>query len=208
MLKEIIDIICIVYTVFSLVGFWAYKSQFIHVERWEDSLKLMFRTCFQWLAEFAYEKTTGKPVPRKIENSSLMLSNEELSELIRRLKSDLYELPTRGELPFTKNGIACYEISAKGLIPRLKDAGNEEIADIAYRIIEDYYMESRAIIPYICIRVATPKRLIFEIPLSEDGIAFLNQQSNVIPDQSKTVEIPDTPEEEINLFPDMEKREP
>ena len=86
------------------------------------------------------------------------------------------------------------EIGAVGLTTAYKNLTTADLKEIAIRTIQNFYFETRGIVPPVYIKVATEKRLYFAIPLCAEGEAFLKKQEQYQGESSFA------PEEPLDLF--------
>lgn len=207
---SVLNITCLLWTVISLSGFILYKYR-TGITSWEEGIKKAITFGLDWICEEA----TGQASSDKLINPSLLLTNNEALELTQRFDGHPYDTPVLVNYTPNLNGISWYEIQAINLISKYASLDNSGIAKIAEHIIQTYFMQSRNTQIAIYIRVATPKRLYFAIPLSVQGNSFLAKASTDIQQNLSTLNScnhipanPDVPnscgslEEEINIFED------
>lgn len=216
-LKEAIrftlEIIVCFWSFTTLIGFFLYSLDVKNAKTIEDGIAVFvtalykgIRTSFltvckigkclkQAFPDFLYY-LSGTENPKKIINYALILANEEVLELVRRLDRHPYDTPTLVSYIPNRNNLSWYEISAVGLVSAYNNLTNKEIATIAYNVIQNYIMETRNIQACIHIQVATSKRLCFSIALSEESREFLLKQPPADMAQSP-IENPMYMEEEI-----------
>lgn len=66
-----------------------------------------------------------------------------------------------------------------GLIPLYQGLTRSDICGMAENIIQNFYLETRGRSVKIFIKVASPTRLYFAIPLSEEAEEYLEKQEEV-----------------------------
>ena len=172
---------CLTWTVISILGYLIYKFGFLGVQSWEEGVHKLVTSGFTLL----YEEMTGQLLPEEIVNTALILNNDEVLELVKRLSDHPYETPSLEYYCPNSNGISWYDIRAVDLAPRYQNLSNEEIAKIAFYIIQNYIMEGRGLQAFIDIKIATPTRLYLAIALSEKGRKFLEQQNTAKHEEKK-----------------------
>ena len=173
------DIILFILDTIVVVGFWiysisflVYKSGKLETKTWEETIVVMLSKIFN----FCYSEITGKPVSSEIVNVSLILSDEEILELVERLRENPYLAPALGEYIPNVNGILWCDIRAVKLTKKYEALTLEELCLLLYHEIQSFYMEKRRTSARLYIKIATPQRLYFAIALSEAGYQFLEKQ--------------------------------
>lgn len=143
----------------------------VHIIRW----------VYPKLTRFIYWVTETE-VPEKTVNPSLILSNPEALELADRFCNHPFETPTLSDNKVSDNGIFYCEIEALGLAEKYKSQSfdNIQIAKMAQHTIQNYYMETRFIRVMAHIDMASPTRLCFSVPLSEDGRRRLENRGQAL----------------------------
>ncbi len=91
-----------------------------------------------------------------------------------------FYMETRGYIP-NYQGILWLDIKAVELALRYQSFIREDICNMADYIIQNFYMETRGIRVKVFIKVASPKRLYFAIPLSVEGEKYLEKQAQEQP---------------------------
>ena len=210
-LSIIISIVSILWLVISLIGYVLYKTR-EEINSWECGVKWILTAGFNWL----YEEATGQHEERNLLNTSLMLSNDEVLQLVKNFDKHPYETPTLSSYNPNSYGIAWYDIYTLGLSPVYAGLTNDQIKQMAKYVIQNYFMNTRNIQVSIYIQIASPIRLYFAIPLSENGQLFLEKQrrsisssigldsyrnSNPFASLDSSIDS-DSLEEEINIFED------
>ena len=84
-----------------------------------------------------------------------------------------------------------------GLVQLYQGLTRSDICEMAENIIQNFYMETRGIGVKIFIKVASPTRLYFAIPLSVEGEKYLEKQAQEQPQDSYEDVTFDLFEEEI-----------
>lgn len=139
-------------------------------------LPKIFRPLFRFLYEAIYEGWTGHSLPEKLERTERILSNAEVLELVQKFKNSPYIVPSQGDYIPNYQGILWLDIKAVGLAPRYQSFVREDICNMAENTIQNFYMETRGIRVKVFIKVASPTRLYFAIPLSVEGEKYLEKQ--------------------------------
>lgn len=139
-------------------------------------LPKIFRTLFRFLYEAVYEGWTGHDLPEKLIHAERILSNAEVLELVQKFKNNPYIVPSLGGYIPNYQGILWLDIKAVELALRYQSFIREDICNMADYIIQNFYMETRGIRVKVFIKVASPKRLYFAIPLSVEGEKYLEKQ--------------------------------
>lgn len=180
----------------SLMGFVIYKT--LHLDTWEHGLIKAFSAT----VNFIYEGCTGKSSQEADINTALICYDKEALEIVSKLNRHPYETPSLESYIPNWNACSWYDIGAVGLAPLYKDLENRQIAEMADKIIKNYFMETREVQVNIYIKVASPTRLHFCIPLSEEGIRFMESQSRGIPSSRTAENTSEFLEEEFDIFSD------
>lgn len=139
-------------------------------------LPKIFRPLFRFLYEAVYEGWTGHDLPEKLIHAERILSNAEVLELVQKFKNNPYIVPSLGDYIPNYQGILWLDIKAVELALRYQSFIREDICNMADYIIQNFYMETRGIRVKVFIKVASPKRLYFAIPLSMEGEKYLEKQ--------------------------------
>lgn len=139
-------------------------------------LPKIFRPLFRFLYEAVYEGWTGHDLPEKLIHAERILSNAEVLELVQKFKNNPYIVPSLGDYIANYQGILWLDIKAVELALRYQSFIREDICNMADYIIQNFYMETRGIRVKVFIKVASPKRLYFAIPLSVEGEKYLEKQ--------------------------------
>lgn len=162
-------------------------------------LPKIFRPLFRFLCEAVYEVWTGHDLPEKLAHTERILSNAEVLELVQKFKNSPYIVPSLFKYIPNSLGVLWLDIKAVGLVPLYQGLTRSDICEMAENIIQNFYMETRGTCVNIFIKVASPTRLYFAIPLSVEGEKYLEKQVEEppqIPDNYEDVTI-DLFEEEI-----------
>lgn len=165
---SILNISCLLWTIVSLTGYILYKYR-TGVASWEDGIKRVVTLGLDWI----HEEATGQAASAKIINPSLLLTNNEALQLTQSFDRHPYDTPVLVSYVPNVNGISWYDIQAVGLIQKYASLTHAGIRQIAEHIIQTYYMNTRNTQIILYIRIATPTRLYFAVPLSAQGNAFL-----------------------------------
>ncbi|CDC07484.1 putative uncharacterized protein [Lachnospiraceae bacterium CAG:364] len=148
-------------------------------EEWKGIFRFLFkifRPLFHFLYEAIYEGWTGQPLPEKLEHTERILSKAEVLELVQKFKNSPYIVPSLFNYIPNSLGVLWLDIKAVGLESRFQSLGRNGICDMAENIIQNFYMETRGTCVNIFIKVASPTRLYFAIPLSVEGEKYLEKQ--------------------------------
>lgn len=180
---QLIDtiLIIILYSIcgFMIGGYVIYRLYPESTERWEDGVSFMVHLVFDPLisfAKFIYKKVVEKLLTDQTVDMTYMLADQETLDLVDTLKDHPYDIPALASYIPNANGISWIDIKAVGLAGRYKDITYEQIITICQNVIETYFMKTRGCQAAVYIRVASPKRLYFAVPLSEAGKRFLDRQ--------------------------------
>lgn len=144
-------------------------------------LPKIFRPLFRFLYEAIYEGWTGHDLPEKLAHTEYILSNAEVLELLQKFKNSPYIVPSVANYTQNSLGILWLDIKAVGLVPLYQGLTRSDICEMAENIIQNFYMETRGIGVKIFIKVASPTRLYFAIPLSVEGEKYLEKQAQEQP---------------------------
>lgn len=161
-----------------------------------------FRSLKKWLvnfARFARQELTGKVPDDEVINTSLVLTNEEVKQLLSLLESKFYVLPVLIQYDPNIDGILWLDISAVGVHPEYDELSLEERKKIMVHIIQGFYFEKRGFYVLLFLKVVTSTRLYLAIPLSKKGQRFLENQevqSIILPDETEK-KAPDSLTEEV-----------
>ena len=190
------------WTCICILGYIFYKLQ--HLNSWTDGLTDVFNTIKEIMSiigkgfvsciQFCYTELTGKLPDDQIINPAFILTQKEAVDLANRFHGKPYDLPFSEDIKQYCNGILWLEIVAVGLTTAYKNLTTADLKEIAIRTIQNFYFETRGIVPPVYIKVATEKRLYFAIPLCAEGEAFLKKQEQYQGESSFA------PEEPLDLF--------
>lgn len=164
---------------FMIGGYVIYRLYPESTERWEDGVSFMVHLVFDpliSLAKFIYKKVVEKLLTDQTADMTYMLTDREALDLVDTLKDQPYDVPALASYIPNANGISWIDVKAVGLVGRYKDVTYEQIATICRNVIENYFMKTRGCQVAVYIRVASPTRLYFAVPLSEAGKRFLDRQ--------------------------------
>lgn len=146
-----------------------------------------------------YEELVKKPALIASFNPALILTNEEAITMVQRLNRHPYDTPVLVTYISNQAGISWYDISSCGLISIYKDISRSDLIKLCTHVICQYFLETRNIMPLVYVKVASPNRLYFAIPLSNEGKAFLDKQQQDV-SAYRTNDNSEILEEEIILF--------
>ena len=197
LLLFIFDIIIYIGFFVCVSGFILYKGQVIKADSWEDSIRIMITS----VCKFFYEGITGVDIQNSIANTSLILVDREILDLVKSFENHPYDTPTLALYVPNQNGVLWVDIHAIKLTSTYKDLSFTELSNMAFHIVQNYYMETRGINVNVYIKIATPTRLYFAIPLSVEGNRFLEKQHKCR-DFEQLPSFDEVLEEEIDLFGD------
>lgn len=169
----IINFICISWTIITLVGYALYKNR-DEINSWEEGIKRIMTWGFNWF----YEEATGQDIKKNIPFFT-PLTNTEVLQLVNNFAGHPYDTPVLYSYVPNLHGISWYDIRALGLTQTYMSLSNNNIAQMAEFIIQTYFMRTRNTQITVYIRVASPIRLYFAIPLSQNGDTFLQKQSQL-----------------------------
>ncbi len=164
---------------FMIGGYVIYRLYPESTDRWEDGVSFMVHLVFDpliSLAKFIYKKAAGKLLTDQTVDMTYMLTDQEALDLVDSFKDHPYATPALASYGPNVNGISWIDIKAVGLAGRYKEITYEQIVTICRNVIETYFMKTRGCQAAVYIRVASPKRLYFAVPLSEAGKHFLDRQ--------------------------------
>lgn len=161
------------FTVYLIKG-----SIFIFRSTWK-ALKIVL----PFLGRSVYEEISGTPYPDTVINTSLIFSNEEMLGLVKSLDGHPYDTPSLENYIPEYRGAMWIDISAVGLVSKYKGLTNRQIQEMAERVIQNFFMETRSTKKKVEIRflVVTSTRLYFAVPLSVDGKRYLDKQTEALP---------------------------
>lgn len=139
----------------------------------------IFRPICGFLGDAFYNEWTGHDLPKKLINAELILLKEEVPKLVERFKNSPYIVPSLSRYVSNSLGVLWLDIKAMGLIPLYQGLTRSDICGMAENIIQNFYLETRGRSVKIFIKVASPTRLYFAIPLSEEAEEYLEKQEEV-----------------------------
>lgn len=184
----------------TLIGYVLYKCEIANVKTWEEGIK---KTLTFGLI-FIYEQATGKVIPEKIIDSVLILTDDEILELVDTFDGHPYQVPTLTQYSHNNNGIAYYNIVSVGLAPSYEQMDDDQIDKMCWNKIHNFYLKKRKRDVHIYILIANSKRLYFAVPLSEEAHKHLEKQLADTTAKPET-EADEPLEETIDIFEDSEK---
>lgn len=197
-MKDTLMLVSLIWMMFCIITYFAHKLYPKDYPTWTSAMK----GTIQGIATLIYEELSGKQPASQIENRALLLSDTELDELRRFFEDSPYITPVL-YLCRIENSVCFYEFRAMGIIAKYKELDNKDIAKMCYYKIQTFFREKRGFSAhiYIDMQIATPDRLCFAIPLSEDGANYLEKQKKLPTAESKQ-SVPSQLEEEIDLSQD------
>ncbi len=164
---------------FMIGGYLLYKLYPDETASWENGVKDLIYIAFDGIKaiiRFVYREIEGKDLPEYLINPALILTDQEVLDLVDTLRDHPFDTPALVSYTPNINGVSWIDINAIGLTERYKDISNEQTEKICRNIIGNYFMRTRGCQVKFYIRVVTPTRLYFAVPLSEDGKHFLDKQ--------------------------------
>lgn len=171
-----LETLAMIFGVLIAGGFIAYKMKF--ADSWEGGVKLLLKTYWDWIkkiGKFLYEEFSGKAAQEEEINEKIYLTNQEMMNFVDEFDGRPYNTPILAGLEI-RNGIWWADISAASLSPTYRDTSMDTIKDLCQKVIQRFFMKVRETSVKVYIRVVTPTRLYFAIPLSEKGRKFLEDQ--------------------------------
>ena len=171
-----LETLAMIFGVLIAVGFVAYKMKF--ADSWEGGVKLILKTFwygFKKIGKFLYEEFSGKAAQEEEINEKIYLTNQEMMNFVDEFDGRPYNTPILAGSEI-RNGIWWADISAASLSPTYRDTSMDTIKDLCQKVIQRFFMKVRETSVKVYIRVVTPTRLYFAIPLSEKGRKFLEDQ--------------------------------
>ena len=195
---NIIDVLAYIWTFISVTGFAIYKLD-DNIETWEDGIKELLTHAVKSLFSSDEQQDDKRQI-----NQTVYLSNEEVLDLVKQFDNHPFDTPSLADFFIAPDGVMQIFISSLGLIPKYVDMTNEDIREMAYKIIQNYYMDTRQCQIPVYIGVATPKRLQIGIPLSQYAQAKVQKQQQNTLAPTITPQTIDTLEEVIE-FEDSEE---
>lgn len=197
---------CVLIVFFGFAGFLIHKTGV--VDSWGAGVKYFFAGIYRiikavctFLYNTFYEEITGQPLPQNVVDKSLYLTNQESLDLVEALSGHPYDSPVLHQWS-EEFGIIWIDILAVGLAPAYKDCSRDVLLQICTHVILTFFMRHREMQISLYIKVCTPTRLYFAIPVSQAGRDFLEKQKanqqKECPDQNRN----DILEEVIELSPE------
>ena len=159
----------------TLTGFLVYKGQLISCTSWEDAIKQSVKGVGVIIKLIWYE-ITGYVPDDKIINSSLILGDDEVLDIVKRLEKNPYISPHLINYVSNDNCILRLRVGAMRLFHVYKGLSNDEISKMCWITLKNYYLETRKTVPLIWVTMATQTNVEFAIALSEEGAKHLRQQ--------------------------------
>lgn len=139
----------------------------------------IFRPVCSFLGRAFYNEWTGHDLPKKLIRTELILLNEEVLELVRKFKDSPYIVPSLSCYDPNNLDILWLDIKAVGLVSRYQQFTRSNICEMAENIVQNFYLETRGSCVRVFIKIASPTRLYFAIPLSEEAEEYLEKQEKV-----------------------------
>ncbi len=149
--------------------------------------KVLWKLIFLIIRIF-YEEATGRPWPGKEVNEQIILTTEEVNQLMDRFGKHLYMFPVSKQYVPNSNGALWIQLTAIDYIESLRDLSVEQQKAIAVAIIKKFYLKARGFTPSVYILAISPQRLDFAIPLSEEGRKYLEKMIQTIREKEKSQE--------------------
>ena len=149
----------------------------------------------------------GHPNPETIINQSLCLTSDELNDLKHLFGEKIFELPVLEDYS-QNNGCLFISFSAVNVKAKYLDVEYGQFVRLIEHTVQSFYLDIRKQKPLIRVQIATPKYFNFAIPLSGQGLKYLDKQDEL---QNTFTDFPDPEieplEEEFQLFDDNEDEE-
>ena len=185
-LIRLYEIFCVIYIFTTFAGLVIYKFEVLPADSWEDAIRKMFPAFFKWcvktippafagVCKWFYEEATGKGSDADMQNEVLILSNQEVLSITKKLDGHPYDTPSLNTYKM-HHSIMWIEISAVRAVATYADLDSRTLGRIAKGIIQSYYMETRETQVPLYILKASPEILQFAVPLSENGQKYLHEQ--------------------------------
>lgn len=193
-----IGIASIPFLLAAILGYVVYRFHLSDAKSWEDAAKAILDGMKSGIYSL-YRFFTNYVPPEELINTALSLTDEEVLELIKRFDKHPYDTPTLNTYDPNVNGISWYDLRACGLSSEYKFLSLEDIRKITLYTIQNFFMETRGLKPDVYIKVASPTRLYFAIPLCRKSRDFLENQSRELHQMPEVPSVPDIIEEEIIL---------
>ncbi len=119
---------------------------------------------------------TGEVPDDEVVNTAIILTDEEIKQLLSLLELKLYVLPVLIQYAPNINGILWLDISAVDTYPEYDGLSLEERQKIIIHLLQKFYFERRGFYVLLFLKVVTSTRLYLAIPLSKRGQRFLENQ--------------------------------
>lgn len=148
----------------------------------------------------------GHPNPATIINQSLWLTNDELNELKHLFGEKIFEIPIL-EGYSQAEGCQFISFSAVNVKEKYLDLEYEQLVRLIEHTVQSFYLDIRQQKPFVKVPIASPKYFQFVIPLSGQGLEYLDAQEklrNTLTDSSNTEVEP--LEEVFQIFDDEDER--
>lgn len=127
------------------------------------------------LYRFCAQEFSGKLPENQIIDPSCYLTKEELQQLRDTLEK-LYRFPSLMDYSVSPAGVTWLDFRAHDVHPAYVNLSVIEYRKIASHILNNFFQDIRLNCPPIYIKVSTPNRLYFAIPLSKAGKEYLDQE--------------------------------
>ena len=128
-----------------------------------------------FIGEIFLEELSGSPLPDKVIDESLLLTNQEALHLVDVLEGSPYDTIKLTDY-HVNNGIATFHFDAVGLAPKYKDCRCDQVTQIVSYKVLHYYMKTRNTQPFVYIQSISKVHVRFSIPLSVSAKKFLEEQ--------------------------------
>lgn len=211
-------IVLAIVSAFASIGIMASGGYFFYKRKNLTSLDQGIAHFLRWLADVAPKivsglfwwvmEENGHTKPEKIINQCLYLANEEINDLKNLLGKQVFEIPVL-ENYSVMNDCLFFSFTAVGLKEKYRDIEREQFNKLIEHAVQSYYLDTRQQKVIVKVFVATPTRVQFAIPLSGQGLKYLDSQAQVqtaLTDTTSSDEV--EPLEEIFQVFDDEDEEP
>lgn len=211
-------ILLIIVSAFASIGIMASGGYIFYKKRNLASLDQGIAHFLHWIIDVAQKivsglfwwvmEETGHTNPEKIVNQSLGLTNDELNDMKHLLGKQVFEIPVL-ENYSAMNDCLFFSFTAVGLKEKYRDIEREQFNKLIEHAVQSYYLDTRQQKVIVKVFVATPTRVQFAIPLSGQGLKYLNSQAQIQTALTDTTSSDDAePLEEVFHIFDDEDKEP
>lgn len=175
----------------TVCGYIVYKFEQEGAQTWEEGIKklpLFFRHAVPFLYHGIVFFLSSHFHRNDIVNNGLILTNDEVIQLVKLLENHPYESPSLLSYVINPNGYCEIDVQAVGLTNKYENEPNKKIAKISVTRVRNYYIETRFSSPYISAQATSPVHLHIAIALSGSGQKHLQSlEGQKIPDSNLDV---------------------